>query len=56
LSNKLSQISKYGKQIKNLGTWLFNLNIEGATSFLNSIEDTANKLELRNVDLLNYNK
>jgi hypothetical protein len=56
LRNKLSQISKRGEQIKNLGTWLFNLNIEGATSFLNSIEDAANKLELRNVDLLDYNE
>lgn len=56
LRNKLSQISKRGEQIKKLGTWLFNLNIEGATSFLNSIEDAANKLELRNVDLLDYNE
>lgn len=55
LRNKVSSINKRGKQIKNLGTWLFNLNIDGANSYLNSIEDAANKLELRNVNLLDYN-
>lgn len=54
LRNQLSQISKRGEQIKNLGTWLFNLNIDGANTFLNKVEEAANKLELRNVDLLDY--
>ena len=55
LRNQLSQISKRGEQIKNLGTWLFNLNIDGANAFLNNIQDAADKLELRNVNLLDYN-
>jgi hypothetical protein len=54
LKNKVTSINKRGKQIKDLGTWLFNLNIDGANTFLNNIEDNANKLELRNVDLLDY--
>jgi hypothetical protein len=54
LKNTVSSINKRGKQITNLGTWLFNLNIDGATSFLNSIEDTVDKLGLVNVDLLDY--
>lgn len=54
LKNTVSSINKRGKQITNLGTWLFNLNIDGATSYLNSIEDAVDKLELVNIDLLEY--
>ena len=54
LKNTVSSINKRGKQITNLGTWLFNLNIDGATSYLNSIEDAVDKLELVNIDLLDY--
>jgi len=56
LKNKVTSINKRGKQITNLGTWLFNLNIDGANTFLNSIEDAVEKLELRDVDLLDYVK
>lgn len=54
LKNKVTSINKRGKQIKDLGTWLFNLNIDGANTFLNDVEDNANKLELRDVNLLDY--
>jgi hypothetical protein len=54
LKNTVSSINKRGKQIKDLGTWLFNLNIDGATSYLNSIQDAVEKLGLVNVDLLDY--
>jgi len=54
LKNKVTSINKRGKQIKDLGTWLFNLNIDGANTFLNDVEDATNKLELRDVNLLDY--
>ena len=54
LKNTVTSINKRGKQIKDLGTWLFNLNIDGATSYLNSIQDAVEKLELVNVNLLDY--
>lgn len=54
LKNKVTSINKRGKQIKDLGTWLFNLNIDGANTFLNDVEDATNKLGLRDVNLLDY--
>ena len=56
LKNTVTSINKRGKQIKDLGTWLFNLNIDGATSYLNSIQDAVEKLELVNVPVLSGTK
>lgn len=45
----------YGEEIKELGTWLFNLNIEGASSMLSSLQLSVTNLNLSNIpNLIDY--
>lgn len=45
----------YGEEIKELGTWLFNLNIEGAASMLSELQLSVTNLNLSNIpNLIDY--
>lgn len=58
---KLSFVSQYDftltdSKIKDFGTWLFNLNIDGVKYYFDKIQDLVNKLNINDIDLKNYIK
>ena len=58
---KLSFVSQYDftltdSKIKDFGTWLFNLNIDGVKYYFDKIQDLVNKLNIDTIDLKNYIK
>ena len=58
---KLSFVSQYDftltdSKIKDFGTWLFNLNIDGVKYYFDKIQNLVNKLNIDTIDLKNYIK
>ena len=42
------------REMKQFGTWLFNLNLERVLNSLNKLQDIADHFTLENIDLLSY--